>query len=200
MEYTLESLPEEVDEAIIVVGYLGAAIKEHFGTVWQGIKLKYAESDLGGTAIAMQAAEPHLKDGSFLVVFGDDLRNKADLEKISKEKIAFGLYKGVPNHLGYWNILVDDSGYISGANLPSEREIQSGINVATGVFMLDRRIFNYEPVKITGGEYGLPQTILNMARNVPLKAVFMERWFPITNPEDLFKAEKFILDKVYKGG
>ena len=36
LEYKLAALPEEVDEVIIVVGYLGGMIQSHFGGEYNG--------------------------------------------------------------------------------------------------------------------------------------------------------------------
>ncbi len=43
LEYIFDSLPEEIDEVIIVVGYLGSVIQKHFGGFYKGKKILYVE-------------------------------------------------------------------------------------------------------------------------------------------------------------
>ena len=39
LEYKLEALPDEIDEIVIVTGYLGDFIKRHFGSSYIGKKI-----------------------------------------------------------------------------------------------------------------------------------------------------------------
>ena len=56
----------------------------------------------------------------------------------------------------------------------------------TGLYVLDKRIFEYELQTVPGsGELGLPQTIVKMAADVPVKVIETHEWRQITAPEDL---------------
>ena len=43
LEHKISILPKEIDEVIIVIGYLGEKIKKHFGTNFKGKKISYVE-------------------------------------------------------------------------------------------------------------------------------------------------------------
>jgi len=54
LEYTLDTLPENVDEVIFIVGYLKRIIQDHFGSEYKGKKIRYVEQkELNGTGGAI---------------------------------------------------------------------------------------------------------------------------------------------------
>lgn len=65
--------------------------------------------------------------------------------------------------------------------------------VFTGLYCLSKEIFRYKPVKLqTKDEYGLPQTLLKLAKNKKVKIIKTKHWMQISSPEDLIEAEKFL--------
>lgn len=189
IEHTLSSLPSSIKEVIIVTGYLGNQIRATFGNNYTGLKIKYVTlAHLLGTAYALWQTRPLLKKDKFLVLNGDDIYDKLELENMVKNGWAFGLVKGVPPRQTYLNIQIDKKGYVTGARYPTEKEMKSGIYIATGAYVLDSDIFKYKQVKITGDEYGLPQTILSTVKKHQIKGVLMKKWIQINTPEDVKKA------------
>ncbi len=84
LEWTLESIPESIDEIIIVTGWLGEQIKNRFGNTYKGKAIRYFEqSPINGTGSALHFAKSVLHD-KFLVVNGDDIYGEQDLETLSK--------------------------------------------------------------------------------------------------------------------
>jgi len=80
--YILENLPEEIDEVILVIGYLGEQIRNFFGDEHNGLRIKYIEQkELNGSAGAVSLTKNFITD-KFLVLMGDDLYLKDDLEKV----------------------------------------------------------------------------------------------------------------------
>ena len=80
IEHTLSSLPSGIDEIFIVVNYLRDQIRTHLGEQWNRIPIHYIVQDpLNGTGGAMMLLRNRLQD-RFLVVNGDDLYAKEDLE------------------------------------------------------------------------------------------------------------------------
>jgi len=63
---------------------------------------------------------------------------------------------------------------------------------ATGVYMLNKDFFKYKLVSIGNGEYGLPQTLAQMARDHEVRVERATIWHPISSPEDLKKAEEVL--------
>ncbi|MEK6939794.1 MAG: sugar phosphate nucleotidyltransferase, partial [Nanoarchaeota archaeon] len=58
-----------------------------------------------------------------------------------------------------------------------------------GVYMLDDRVFQYEPRQHANGEYYLTDSIAQLAKHYPIIAVPALFWIPIASPEDITKAE-----------
>ncbi|MBI5079481.1 nucleotidyltransferase family protein [Candidatus Wolfebacteria bacterium] len=185
----LSELPDEITEIIIVVGHFGHKIKDYFGKDFRGRPIFYADqNDLNGTFGALLAAKPFLDKNKFLVLNGDDLYEKKDLEYCLRHSLAFGVYKGASDGKKFYAVVSDKKGVLRGFRKP---ESEKHFLIGTGVYVLDRRIFRYKPVKIkNGAEYGLPQTILKMAAKHPVKVVLMNFWQPINTPADLKRARR----------
>lgn len=191
IEYTLSSLPSSIKEIYIIIGHLGEKIKKHIGAEYKGLKVKYIEiKNLTGTATTLSATKKYLDKEKFLVLYGDDIYSKNELGQLIKHGWAFGLSKILPPSPKYLAIQLDNNHNITGARYPTEKEMKKGVFVSTGAFVLDRNIFKYKPVKISNGEYGLPQTILKAAKKYPIKGILMKKWFQINTPEDVIRAEQ----------
>lgn len=193
LERTLTNLPETIDEVIIVIGHLGEKIQKRFGSRFKNFKLTYvAQNQLSGTAAALWSAQTALRQEKFLVLNGDDLYSQTDLRKCLKEKLALAVYLYKAAEISSYHAVKEKKGYFAGLYQPTARQLQRGILVVTGAYVLDCRIFDYEPVQLKSGEYGLPQTIAQMAKDQPVKLVKMNFWLPINSPENLKYAEKVL--------
>lgn len=190
LEHTFLSLPSEITEMIVVIGYLGDKIKKKFGDNFNGKPIFYVEqNELSGTAAALHLTKSRLGKEKFLVLNADDIYSKKDLSSCLDHSLAFGVFKMAmpPSH--FWTIEIGLNGAVKNSKKVSGNRKESLIG--TGVYVLDKRIFRYKPVKIkNGSEYGLPQTIFKMAKRCQIQAVEMDFWFPINTPEDLKKAKK----------
>jgi len=97
LEHIFDSLPDEIDEIIIVVGYLGGKIIEHFGGNFKGRKIKYVwQKQKRGTWDALLSAQEHIGKGKFLMLYGDDIIDKKSIKKLLKHELAV-LAKEVPD-------------------------------------------------------------------------------------------------------
>lgn len=191
IEYALEALPSSIKEVYLVVGHLSEQIKKYVGKEYKGRKINYIElKELTGTATAVYKTKKYLGKEKFLVLYGDDLYSKKELEKLVKLSWAFGLAKTLPPTPKYLNMILDKKGYIIQALYPTKKQMGTGILVSTGAYVLDSRIFKYKPVRLSNGEYGLPQTMLSAAKQIPIKGVLMKNWIQINCPDDVKKAEK----------
>lgn len=193
LAHKVEVLPEEIDEVIFVIGYLGERIKEYFGDFYAGKKISYVEQkDLDGSGGAVHLVKDFIKD-DFLVMNGDDLYVKGDIENILKYDLAMlGLEIGESDKFGV--IKFDEQGNL-------EEIIEKGKVVGTafaniGLYKLNKKFFDYPLVQIGKGEFGLPQTLVLVAKDLPVHVEKATDWFPIGDPEQLEKAqteiEKFI--------
>ncbi len=191
LEYILEALPPEIDEVIVVTGYLGGQIRNHFGSAWQGRKIHYVEQkELQGHMPALELARPFLAPGErFLILPADDIRNPEDLARLVKHPLAVGVHEVAhPERFGI--VVPSAKGTIAGIEEKPEHP-QSNL-AATMAYVLDDSIFDYERKMHKDGEYYLPPVVAQIAKD---KDIWIERengWIPIGYPEDIAKAEKIL--------
>ncbi len=186
------SLPEEIDEVVIVVEYLKERLKDRVGENFYGRKVSFVDQiEKKGTFGALLSARDLFKnDERFLVLNGDDMHEKQELEKYLHYPRSFGVQRMImPN---YYSIKLDRENYIEGFLPQNEEEKILGALVATGAYVIDANIFKHEGVSVYGGEYGLPQTILAQREDFPIKGIVTEKWVPINSFEDIEKAEKIL--------
>ncbi len=190
LEWNIEKLPPGIDEVILVVGYLKEKIMAHFGPAWRGRKISYVEQrELRGTGDALSLCRPYLAE-RFLVMNGDDLYAARDIAALAGYRLAI-LAKAcdVPSRYGAFRTdaagrLID---IIEGGQAPA------GGLVNAGLYALDRRFFDYPLAPIRDGkEFGLPQTLVGMAKDHQIDVVPASFWLPIGYPADLDKATEYL--------
>ena len=189
LEHKFDALPDDVDEIIVVVGYLAHVIKGTYGDSYKGKKVSYVtqENIVGGTADALWQAQPLLRD-KFLVMMGDDIYAREDIEALRVYDWAL-MVQRVPDTAVGGRVVIDIDHTIT--DIIEGNSGGEGA-VSTNLFALDTRLFKYPLVpKASGsGEMGLPQTVLAAAKEakIPLHVVEATQWTQITNPEDLKRA------------
>lgn len=185
LEYKIDILPQEFDEVILMIGHLGEKIRNHFGERYKGRKITYIESEILGTGYTLFQAQKHLND-RFIVMCGDDLYSKKDIEECLKHPRSALIFKtSLPQSGG--KVVLDSDGLIETI---VEGSHEAGISIATGLYVLDPEIFKLPLVQANNGknEFGLPQTLLqlrNETKDKRLKAVFATAWHQVTAPQDL---------------
>lgn len=192
IDYVLSSLPDEIDEVILVVDYLKEKIIEYLGNNFGNKKISYVmQGNKKGTYGALLSVKDLIQDEErFMVLNSDDIHDKLELTEYLKFPRSFGVQKMImPN---YYNVQTDSEEYIDGFSKQTEEEKVSGAMVGTGVYVLDSKIFDHPGVVVYGGELGLPQTILEQKKEYPVRAVVTEKWIPINTIEDLERIRKTI--------
>ena len=184
-----QSLPDEIDEVIIVVEHLKEKIKSHVGDNFYGHKVTYVDQiSMRGTFGALLSARPFIAPNErFLVLNGDDLHEKTELEKYLEYPRSFGLQKMKMEN--YHSVHIDKDNYIIGFYSQTEKEKIDGTLIATGAYLTDTNVFKHEGIALRDGEHGLPQTLLAQKNIYPIKAVITEKWIPINSFEDIEKVE-----------
>ncbi len=193
LEYKLMALPREIDEVIFIVGYKKGQIEEYFGSEFQGKKIRYiVQDELNGTGGAIHLTKDIIK-GKFLVMMGDDIYHPEDIKDILKNDLAV-LVLEVDDPSQFGIIKTDNDGrLVDIIERPHNSETSL---VCAGLYVLDKNFFKYELVPISDKEFGLPQTIVKMVKDYPVKIVKARAWHPIGNPDELGEAEK-VLDKFF---
>ncbi len=195
IEWKLLALPEEVRDVILVIGHQGDQIRKYFGDAWGNKTIRYVvQEELNGTAGALLAARSLLGE-RFLVMMGDDLYAKEDIQKLLMLPWGVCVIE-VENKEMKGEMLVDAEGNFCAIN--EEVHFTESALMNTGLYMLRREIFDISPVPIGGSstELGLPHTLAVMAKLVPVQLIRTTRWMQITTPEDLCLAESFVIDKL----
>lgn len=186
LEHKLETMPDTVTEIIFVIGYLGEKIKDYFGESYKKIPIRYVEQkEIKGSAHALWQCRDFL-DESFMVLMGDDLYSKEDLQAMTQ----------IPS--GSWSLLTypDNPGVKAGkivkdanGNLKEIYEDFEGTSpynlIYTGACLLTPDIFSKEMTQLSNGEYGLPQTITKFVHEKEIIVFETKHWIRITGPEDL---------------
>lgn len=187
--HKIKMLPKKFDEIIFIVGYCAETIMRHFGKEFDGRKISYVfQQHLNGTGGALHLAKGILKD-KFLVMNGDDLYHKKDIQKIMKNDLAV-LAREVEDPSQFGILKTNRRGYLEDI---VEKPKRSKSNLAnTGLYILNKKFFDYDLVPIGGGEYGLPQTLAKMSDKYKIKVEKATSWQFISSPDDLEKAEKVI--------
>jgi bifunctional UDP-N-acetylglucosamine pyrophosphorylase/glucosamine-1-phosphate N-acetyltransferase len=191
IEWKLEALPETVCEVVIVIGYQGDQIKGYFGDSWKEKPIRYVvQEELNGTAGALWAARDLLR-GRFLVMMGDDLYAKEDIVAICTQEFAVGVQKIVGKEIG-GEMIANADGDFAGI-IEEKHYIEDGLQ-NVGLYILDERIFDYPLTPIGGSstEFGLPHTLIALAKTFPIHMLLVTKWLQVTTPDDLVRAEEFV--------
>jgi glucose-1-phosphate thymidylyltransferase len=182
LEHIIESLPREVDEVILVIGYLGTQIKKYFGDYFDGRKIHYiVQKEKLGTAHAVALARHIIGDETFLMMYGDDIIDGESIKKLMKYELAI-LVKEVEDPRRFGVVITDRERKIKEV---VEKPVVPISNLAiTGVKILDMRILDYiAPPR--GGEYILTEALGQFAKEHDIYVEIADTWLSIATPEDL---------------
>lgn len=194
LAHLLDRLPEKIDRVHLVTGYLGQKIRafiEKYPTGGRNITTVQSHQ-LTGSAASFWSVKDHLSslpDDPFLVLFGDDLYTEEDLSIITNIGFAIGVQTRMNDDERVLTATTDKEGIFHGfVRVYGEQPKQ----IATGAFVINRRIFDYPQVQIRTGEYGLPQTIAAFAeqRPIPMQVVELPGWRQINTIEDLERVNR----------
>lgn len=190
LEHNIERLPEEIDEIILVIGYLGEQIMNHFGKEFAGRKVTYVkQNNLLGSGHALHACREHLRD-RFLVLMGDDIYSADDIRRcIGHERCI--LTQPMTGKFSGGRIVLNSKGNLENIIEGVHNQSKSLANV--GMYVLSPEFFEYDLVKIPDKEeYGLPQTLVNMAKDHPVKIEKATFWLQVGDLAALKRAEKIL--------
>lgn len=190
LAYTLHLLPKSIVEVIFIIGYRGNVIKNYFGSSYGGRTITYIEQkELNGTGGAIVLAKEYIKNERFLVLMGDDLYCKKDLEQLMSYEC--GLLAFVSHEAQQYGLVEKDENGVLCAIVEKPHGRQQGL-VNTAAYILTPEYFTYDPVRISATEFGLPQTLAAMHESYPTHVFETDCWQPVGKPEDITKAELWL--------
>jgi NDP-sugar pyrophosphorylase family protein len=189
LERVFDTLPEEITEVVLVVGYRGEMIRDKFGDSFQGRKITYVEQkEQLGTGNALMACRSNIGAGEyFLIIYADDIHDKEVIAAAVRKNnpAVFVARVQYPERFGV--VVVNDDGRILGLE-EAPKEPKTDLAV-TGAYFLNADIFNYPPVLEPRGEYYINSMLLPYMRDHDVRVEIENVWIPIGYPEDLKKAE-----------
>lgn len=188
-----EVLPDEINELILVIGYLRNQIKDFCGNDFAGRPVTYVlqEKKLG-TADALKRCKPNLGNEKFLVLNADDLHSPRSLSECLKYDRALLVAEHKdPKRFGV--VTLNPDGTVR--EVIEKPENPASNIVSTGAMVLDEAIFNCEADLHPNGEYYLTSAFNKMLKaGHRVSAVKTNDWFPISTLEDLAEAEKLFFE------
>lgn len=192
-----------VDEVLIVVHYMGDAIREFFGDGKRfGLKIDYVEQkDVLGTGDAVSVAEPYVEE-DFLLVYGDLLfsteavKNVVNLHGEEKPAATMAVVP-VENPENYGVVELENEKTVKRiVEKPNRGEAPTNLANA-GIYVFSTEIF--EKLKATSksvrGEFEVTDAVSLLAKDKTVLAVKISRedWIDIGRPWDLLEANRWAL-------
>ena len=189
LDNTLNSLPNNIDQVFVITEYLEDKIKTHVQKRKSGKSIKLIKQNhLKGTYGALFSIRDEIKyDENFMVLNGDDYYGSTGLKLLSENPLSMTAckIKDKSFRVGVCN----KGGFLSG--FKNENDPRKSVLVPTGAYMLNSKIFSFNPVEINNGEYGLPQTLLKYREKYPINTIRTKDWLPINTIPQLYKARNF---------
>lgn len=186
IDYIFDAFPAEIDEVIIVVGYLKKKILEHLGAKYQGRPIRYVtQTVLDGSATALLVTSSlFLPKERFLIVYGDELPVGKEIELCLAHKYSWLCCPNdKPQQSGIATI--DGAGRI--IEVIEKPDNPASNMSAAGIMVVDGDIFNYSPVAHANGEYYLTSLMDQFLKEHPVQAVVSHPRPPFISPDELQK-------------
>lgn len=191
IDHMIDALPQEVDELVIVVGYMGDRIRKHLGQNYKGRPVTYVEQEeQNGPAKALHLVRHLIAPGErFLFLFGDDIYDADSFASLLKHPQAILVYP--TEHPERFGIVLAGSDKQL-LDIEEKPAVPKSNMAVTGAYLFDSSIFNYELKPHSNGEYFLPPVMMAMIKDKPLFVEKASLWIPIGYPQDLEKAEAIL--------
>lgn len=185
-----------VERFILSVGYMSECIKAHFGNIYKGSEIAYAEeiTPLGTGGGLLFALEKLQGSGPCLVLNGDTffevvLKDLIDFHCSSKSILSVALFEVSANDR-YMGVQIRDNGEIvSFKSEPGARQLANG-----GVYLIDKKKFIRLPW-CAGDKLSLEDDLfayLLESKLKPYGMVFSGSFIDIGVPSDYFRANELI--------
>jgi UDP-N-acetylglucosamine diphosphorylase/glucosamine-1-phosphate N-acetyltransferase len=195
-----------IDEALIVIHYMGDAIRRYFGDGKKfGLKIEYVEQKaVLGTGNAVGVVEPYLSD-DFLMVYGDLLFSPEAVKKVidlhEKEKPAATMaVVPVEKPENYGIVELENERRVKRViEKPKRDDTQSNLANA-GICVFSTEIFGKirETLSSARGEWEITDAISLLLKEKAVLAAEISRddWMDIGRPWDLFEANRWVLTRM----
>lgn len=195
----------QIDEIIVVVGYLGAQIKELLTQRYSDLRLTFVQQkSQNGIGAALLEVEPHVGDGPFVVMLGDEFyldSNHHQLQDyLDTDVDAVLMFK---EELDKVKVANNYTGLFQGQRIVSlveKPENPDSPLMGTGTyFFLNRKIFSYiqnTPPSELRGEVEITDALSNMAKGENMhRCILSGTYLNVNSVDDLNMANYIYREK-----
>lgn len=189
LAHIIRTLPDIVDEVVVVVGYRAKQIVATFGEEFEGRRMRYVfQEEAHGTADALNQTRELLR-GRFLVLNGDDLLDKESITRSIAHEASVLVYEhDKPQSFGV--VITNKDGTF--ASLIEKPQNPPTNLVSTGAFCLPYSIFDHIGERPEDREHYLSEAVARYAKQNPVHIERMNFWQPVGRPEDISRAETLL--------
>ena len=185
--HVFDALPDQIDECVVVVGYLGDMIRAHLGERYGRLKLCYVEQSLPGTGGALLACAPLMQSQQrFMVIGADDIFEKRELTRLLWPYASYGIFHGMSNKDAKTKVVFCHDCVLLGMAAAEHADDMRYFGV--GAYVLPSLIFDESFEVLPNGELSIPHTLACVSFSV--EVVVFEHWLPVNNVQELRRAEK----------
>lgn len=181
--YTLERLPEEIDEIIFVIGYKGEMLKAAYGDRYGARPVRYVEQgEPLGTGHAVKQARSVVRE-KFLLLYGDDVYGADGLKRLIRHDWAL-LARKVSHPERFGVVVLDGAGYVE-RMVEKPAEFVSDLSWV-GACVVHPEILAMEMPLSPRGEYEFPDMVNALiARGVHFRTELADLWLPGNTHEEV---------------
>jgi len=194
LEHNLEQMLGLVSEVVIVVGYKKDMIINRFDDNYKGMKITYVvQEEQLGTGHAVLMAEKFVTE-KFLVLNGDDLFSRKDMDNISKYSNCI-LVKYKQDASAFGAVVIED-GKVTDIVEKSKEFVSNLVN--TGMYCFSPEVFAIlkEVKPSVRGEYELTDAVKVLAQQGKMHAEeVVGYWIPVGYPWHILEATEELLNE-----
>lgn len=193
LEHNLNQLNGLVKEVILVIQYKGDMFEKFFGNKYKNLNIKYVWQGKNplGTGDAAKKASILIKD-RFLLLYGDDLYDKKDIEQCASKFPSILLAKA--NNPSAFGQVITEKNLVKEIIEKPKKDVSDLVN--TGVYFLPKSIFNFSIKKSSRKEYEFTDYIKNFIQTEKLYYKTAENWVPLSYIWNLLDANEFLLKNI----
>jgi glucose-1-phosphate thymidylyltransferase len=192
LEWSLLSLRGLVDSVLVIANSMPDQVEAYMAQqhIIPNYRLVAQQPEPLGEGHALQCCRPYLTRPKFLVVRGDNLYDRASLEKLAILPLGIvGALRDEPPRLFVAMLVTDDNGKLI-AIWEKPITYPDPLLVDVRAYKLDTRIFDYQIAPSWRNEYQIVdyvQYLIDRDNDVYVETA--QFWFSIRNPDDLAQAQ-----------
>ncbi|HCB35459.1 MAG: hypothetical protein A2W52_01745 [Candidatus Taylorbacteria bacterium RIFCSPHIGHO2_02_49_25] len=190
LEHIISTLPQDVDEVIVVIGYKGEQIREFLGNDFLGKKITCIVNEHieKGNAHSLILTKDYFKPKErFVLIYSDEFPSNDEMTKCLSHEFSWLTHiVDDPRYSGV--ITLSDTGHI--VELEEKPEHPKSNLAAGGVMVINADIFSYPPKQHRNGEYYLTSMMEQFVKFHSVKAVTGTKNLFFSTPEDIDRFNK----------